>query len=866
MNTVIKRLLNGNSGDYIFPFFWQQGEDEEMLRKMMKVIHEANCKSVCIESRPHPDFCGDKWWADLDIILDEARTRNMKVWILDDSHFPTGFANGNMTEQPLELHRQSIVSSFKKYSGDEKDIIIDLKKMFPPKITTKDIGTKLVMNYMAKESQVFDDDSILAITAIGEDGTFTNIPFDNETQVTWHKPKGNYKVYVTGLSRNYGIHRQYINMMSKESCRVLIDEVYEKHYAHYKDDFGKTIAGFFSDEPELGNGFYKTGANQLGTDVDFPFSDEVETELNNRLGDNWKNQMIFLWNNDHPKEAAKVRYVYMDIVTKLVRKDFSEQIGKWCEEHHVKYIGHIIEDNNSHSKTGMSLGHYFRGLNGQHMSGIDDIGGQVLPQGEDIVVKTMFGARDGEFYHFALGNLGASAAAIEPSKQGNAMCEIFGNYGWSEGVRLEKYLADHFMVRGINHFVPHAFTGKEFPDPDCPPHFYAQGHNPEYRHFGYIVEYMNRICSLINGGHRESKVAVLYNGELEWMGESMLIQKPLRKLYEAQILADTIPFDALVDTERYQTSFTDTLNINHQKYEVLIVPQAQFINKEMAEAFSQLRIPVLFVNALPTVIDADIALDYPTVTLDGLAKAAAKIVSPTIELSPASKDMRVLEYKNETKIYYLFNEANTTYHGTINLDIDTYYEYDAWNNQAYKLTSNSISLEPSKSLILIEGEIDESLVSVRPALKGEKLQLNHFRRSVVSAIEYPNFTQITDVTLPDDYAKKDKTFAGIIRYEKEIELTEVKKTILEITDAYEGIEVFVNGQSLGIQVVPTFIYNLTDSLVPGKNQLTIEVATTLEREMNKGIGAKIRGMATGSYSKIVNPLGINGEVYLYIDE
>ena len=58
MNTIIEKLLNGNSGDYIFPFFWQHGEDEEMLRKMMKVINEANCQSVCIEYRPHPDLCG----------------------------------------------------------------------------------------------------------------------------------------------------------------------------------------------------------------------------------------------------------------------------------------------------------------------------------------------------------------------------------------------------------------------------------------------------------------------------------------------------------------------------------------------------------------------------------------------------------------------------------------------------------------------------------------------------------------------------------------------------------------------------------------------------------------------------------------
>lgn len=44
-----------------------------------------------------------------------------------------------------------------------------------------------------------------------------------------------------------------MNLIDSESVRVLINEVYEKHYEHYGRYFGKTIAGFFSDEPELGN-------------------------------------------------------------------------------------------------------------------------------------------------------------------------------------------------------------------------------------------------------------------------------------------------------------------------------------------------------------------------------------------------------------------------------------------------------------------------------------------------------------------------------------------------------------------------------------------------------------------------------------
>lgn len=116
------------------------------------------------------------------------------------------------------------------------------------------------------------------------------------------------------------------------------------------------------------------------------------------------------------------------------------------------------------------------------------------------------------------------------------MCEIFGNYGWKEGVYLEKYLADHFMVRGINRFVPHAFSPKAFPDPDCPPHFYAHGYNPQYRHFGSLMKYMNRICELISDGKQIVSTAILYHGDADWAGgKCMYCQVPARKLADQQI-------------------------------------------------------------------------------------------------------------------------------------------------------------------------------------------------------------------------------------------------------------------------------------------------------------------------------------------
>ena len=105
------------------------------------------------------------------------------------------------------------------------------------------------------------------------------------------------------------------------------------------------------------------------------------------------------------------------------------------------------------------------------------------------------------------------------------------------------------MVRGINNYVPHAFTPAPFPDPDCPPHFYAHGHNPQYRHFGELMIYMNRICTLISGGKAVIPAAILYNAEADWAGDFMYMQKPAIQLYDHQIDYHIVPADIFMDAK-----------------------------------------------------------------------------------------------------------------------------------------------------------------------------------------------------------------------------------------------------------------------------------------------------------------------------
>ncbi|MCD8068224.1 MAG: hypothetical protein LUE87_04950 [Lachnospiraceae bacterium] len=595
-----------------------------------------------------------------------------------------------------------------------------------------------------------------------------------------------------------------------------------------------------------------------------------------------------LWENNADKNlTARVRYLYMDSVTKLVKKDFSVQIGTWCREHGVQYIGHLIEDNNHHSRTGSSLGHYFRGLAGQDMAGIDDIGGQVYPQGEeDSYNRGMFEVRNGEFYHYVMGKLAGSAAAIEPLKRGNSMCEIFGNYGWKEGVRLEKYLADHFLVRGINHFVPHAFSPKEFPDPDCPPHFYAHGHNPQYRHFGALMAYMNRVCELLSGGRHIAPVAVMYTGEGDWTGKYMNCDQACHVLADHQIEYDILPQDVFSERQAYGTQIREgMLKVNTQEYRAVIVPYMQFVTGSFAQAVMELGekgIGVYFIHDYPDgICDGPVSESEPllsglkengsTINLEDLPEILRGNHIPEISLEPANDRIRYIHYahSDQTEIWMFVNEGTTTYEGRVRLpeavclreedknpewiesscssSSSTFYRYDAWANLCLPAEEENgylnLTLEPLKSCIYVMDysvNSSDSAAKIRPLPiyegktdRGKVPFTGIWRRGLCTGLEYPIFSAFKEVALPDHLAEELPEFSGFARYENTFNAGEGERIYLKIADAHEGVEVFLNEISLGIQIVPVFLYDLSPALRTGENKLRIEVATTLERELAK---------------------------------
>ena len=97
-------VLHGQTPNALYPFLWVHGvESEEELRREVQKIRESGIGGFCVEARPHKDFNGPGWFRDLALLLDEAKRTGMEMWILDDSHFPTGLAGAPGAVQKVSL-------------------------------------------------------------------------------------------------------------------------------------------------------------------------------------------------------------------------------------------------------------------------------------------------------------------------------------------------------------------------------------------------------------------------------------------------------------------------------------------------------------------------------------------------------------------------------------------------------------------------------------------------------------------------------------------------------------------------------------------------------------------------------------------
>ncbi|MBP3300044.1 MAG: glycosyl transferase family 2 [Clostridia bacterium] len=826
MDRLFQECYSSRLGEtgYVLPFFWQHGEDHETLRREMDAIRRAGNTEFCVESRTHEEFCKDQWWEDFAFMLEYARQHGMRVWLLDDKKFPTGYANGYIEAHP-ELRRRILRLDYRDYVGPTAGTRLD---PVPLKADKEESFVSIVAWKQSSDFTRVVGKPVDLTHRIGEDGL-----------IQWDLPEGPWRVYYAIVSRDLTTKPNYIDMLSAESCKAMLHAVYEPHYEHFKDYFGNTFRGFFSDEPSFANGS-RSYRHTVGTeDLQMPWSAELPALIAAEIGKTEEEVLQYLpalWHT-LPAFGPAVRAGYMDRITKLYDQNFTKMLGDWCRERKVLYIGHIIEDNNTHQRLGYGAGHYFRALRGQDMAGIDIVLNQMIPFNTHtphrgpVCEKVL----DPEFFHYALGKLAASLCHTHPHMENRAMAEVFGAFGWAEGVGYMKYLADHFLACGINHFVPHAYTPK-YPDRDCPPHFYAAGKNPQEKAFGLLTRYMQKIARLTCESVHKADVAVFYNAEGEWTGgKYTLFQKTCRILTQNQIDFDVLPEDILEEASVSE----GTLLVNQETYGALIVPYSEILPDKILATFARLQkegLTVIFEEKAPARsacgIPAKEILEQPTVVKSRDLAATLREMG-CFHLLPATPCPNLRSYRvdrEDRQIYLLFNEGRTPIDTWITLtEGETPVFFDVWNNKVTKPAMQDgkirLQLPPAGATVLLCGDGRDALPH-RYDLPARKDLAAEWTLSVRNAGEedWSEFEK-TSVLRPFNLPDRLPEFCGFIRYEASFTATGSEK-ILDLGAVGEIATVTVNGRNCGTAVNAPYRFEIGKAVKEGENTLTVEVVNS----------------------------------------
>lgn len=856
MDKRILDCLQGKQGSYILPFLWLHGESQERVRQEMLAIKNSGISQFCAESRPYEEFCREKWWDDFGFILKTAKELGMRVWLLDDKKFPTGYANGYL-ERPENAHlRKRLI---REIQIDAQGPMKGAKLYAGGRVRPEEKVLQVIAYRYRDKDEGLDYKTAVDLTEALNDG-----------MVYWDVPKGNWRVCITIESKPYEYENDrlfyYIDMLNKDSCRAMIDAIYEPHYQHFKEYFGNTFAGFFSDEPGFLN-VADTYYNQLGKiGSPYPWRNDLMDLIAEGAGIDKAEARLYtpaLW-EDLGEITPIIRTHYMDTVTKLYRENFSYLLGDWCRDHGVMYIGHVIEDMGAHMRLGYGSGHYFRALDGQDMAGIDIVLMQDIPGVCDNAHRGPLadgGKADPAFFRYTLPKLAASHSHIQPLKENRAMCELFGAFGWAEGLPFMKGLADIMLSNGVNYFVPHAFSPTE-EDEDCPPHFYNGGKNIQYPEFKLLMDYMARCSHILTEGTHKADVALFYNAEAEWAeGDGYRFFDTCKHLTQNLIDFDIVPYDAIEGAQVKGNKFV----INKESYGALVVSSCKRLPEKLIRCFEALAkngVPVIFLDNLPSNLKGEKIENsaFEIIESQGLASfLRANSLCHVLGKGEGLKHLRFYHLEKENKDIYLFsNEGiNETVDAYLTLpQTGEYLVYEPWENKLYKGVTEEkqlhLCLNNGNVLFVIFGDsIPNDIKEFTYESKREALPLS-FEISVkeegseawqIIAQGSPCF----DISAPD----KMPHFSGSVRYKATFTNKE-GFNVIDLGQVGEVAQVWLNGQDLGTRINAPYKFSMSGALKDGENHLEIIVKSNLAH--------KRRDYMSGFMQ--IPPTGIMGEICL----
>ena len=488
----LKALFSDPPSDYRTAPLWDWNDKitEEGIDFQMKKFKEGGLGGVFIHPRPGliTEYLSEDWNHLYDYTIQKGKELGMKVWIYDENSYPSGFAGGHI---PAEMPDSYIHGTGMSYVSQE---------IFKPDTSKYEVILKM-------ENNSFKDITSDYKAEIGAKGKYWLFKKTYGQKTYWY---GNYP-YVDLLYK--GVTQKFIEITMKG---------YEKNN---KADFGKTLMGSFTDEPNLEAAMDRKSA--------FRWTPDLYNEFQKRWGYDLKTNFPSLV--DEVGNWKKVRHDYYVVILEMFIDRWSKPYSKYCEENGLLWTGHYWEHGWPKPTEGIDEASFYIY---HQQPGVDMLGNEMIQ-----------GGRGGQF-----GNTRAIRELLSAANQAGRtrrLSETYGGAGWETSFANFKRLVDWETVLGVNFVNQHLsyFTLKGVRKFDYPPSF--SYHEPWWSDYKIMGDYIGRVCLATASGQQINKILVLQPNTTAWMYFS-------RKVKNAVV--DTIQDD-------FKT-FVYKLERNHYEYDL----------------------------------------------------------------------------------------------------------------------------------------------------------------------------------------------------------------------------------------------------------------------------------------------------------
>jgi len=444
------------------PFMvWNWKVTKPEIDRMIMDFKDAGCGAVIIHPRPGliTEYMSDDWYSLYRYAVDKGKEVGMTIWIYDENSYPSGFAGGHVPHDMPESYNQGAGLALTKAEtlpDDMSNCFICLKK---------------------------DGDKWIDIT---------------QTVSSYKNSKGEYYIYSKtyyGKSDWYGGY-SYVDLLMKGVTDRFISTTMKGYEQTLKDEFGKSVLGVFSDEPNISISralrwtpdLFTTFKEQWGYDLK-PLLPLLSEETGN-----WK----------------QVRHNYQSTLLQMFIDRWSKPWSEYCLSHNLKWTGHYWE----HGWPDMSEGPDNMAMYAWHqMPGID----MLFNQFNETSPKAQFGnVRSVKELRSVANQMGYD----------RTLSETYGGGGWDETFKDFKRLGDWEYVLGVNFMNQHLahMTLSGARKYDYPPVFTYV--SPWWSNYKTINDYFGRLSMLMSIGVQKNNILILEPNSTIWSYASNLGNSP----------------------------------------------------------------------------------------------------------------------------------------------------------------------------------------------------------------------------------------------------------------------------------------------------------------------------------------------------